>query len=361
MLRAIRQSMQLGFAIDPAVIDAVKRNVARINMISHERVRDELSKMLTQKIASQGMRFLQETGLLAYVVPEFEATRTVDQPGPYHTKDVYEHTLQVVDNISPDLVLRLAALLHDIGKPTTKVITDGIAHFFTHEHVGAKMAGDILHRLKFPNDVIDRVKILVSHHMRPHAYKPEWSDAAVRRFVRDLGDHLEQSLQLAEADITGHSKAVQAQNRIQELRERIRQVQEQGEVSKISELLSGNELMALVQQGPGPWIRKVKEFVSDQQMENPALTKEEASALVKTYVQEHRDDLTQASAWTIKSSHNFNIGDFVVVKIGTEDRRGIIEAIRDQDADVWVASAYPGEPAVYNVPVALLEHHDHTL
>jgi len=252
--------------------------------------------MLTVSNPSNAVRFMQNSGLLPYVVPELQKTVREEQSGPYHDKDVFEHTMKVLDSIPEDLVLRLSALLHDIGKPATKTIVDDVAHFFGHEAVGAEMTRAILRRLKFPKEIIDQVSFLVANHMRPHAYTKDWTDAAVRRLIKKLGDKLEHTLTLAEADVTGQRHGDEGRQVVKDLRDRIRQIQEAKPVESIPELFSGNELMAEFNLGQGSWIRKMKEFLVDLQMENPNITREEALPLAKKWFEEHKDEIMAKGA-----------------------------------------------------------------
>jgi len=285
MLRAIRQSLQLGFEIDPETKEAIKRVAPRLEIISKERVRDELSKILVQDNPSKGVRFFQETGLLKYVLPELEPLIRTEQPRKWHSKDVWEHTLQVLDSIKPDVVARLIALLHDVGKPATQKIVEDTIHFFGHEDVSEGMAREILKRLKFPNDIIDQVTFAVGSHMRPHGYDSEWTDTAVRRFVREMGDHLEHVLAVAEADITSSrpERVEEGKKKVQELRQRIEDIEKAQPTEQIKDPLTGNDLMDLFDREPGPWIRDMKDYLMDKKLENPGLTKEEAIELAKAH------------------------------------------------------------------------------
>lgn len=285
MLRAIRQSLQLGFDIDPDTLEAIKQSAPRIKIISEERIRDELSKILVQPNPSKAIRLLEETGLLKYIIPELEQLINVEQPTKWHSKDVWEHTLQVLDNIRPDLIDRLSALLHDIGKPATKQIIEDTIHFFGHAEIGSELAKEILRRLKFPNEIVESVAFAVGSHMRPTSYDATWTDSAVRRFIRDMEDYLDHVLTLAEADITGGTpeRREEGKEKIRELRERIEILESQVPTLTLESPLDGNELMELFDAPPGPWIKEMKEYLISKKMENPALTKEEAIKLAKEY------------------------------------------------------------------------------
>jgi poly(A) polymerase len=182
---------------------------------------------------------------------------------PAHSKDVYIHTLQVVQNTPARLVTRWAGLLHDIAKPRTRTIEDGKVHFFGHEDVGAHMARDILRRLKFDREHIEAVSLLVRMHMRSNAYTSDWTDGAVRRLMLEVGDRLPDLLDLSQADITSYrpEKVSRAVARVQELRGRAAYLKEEAERVPLKSPLDGRELMELFGRGPGPWLKPIKEHL----------------------------------------------------------------------------------------------------
>ena len=291
MLRAIRQSLALGFAIDSLTKEAITRNVERLKIISAERIRDEFSKIITGPNATDGIKMLQELGLTKQFFPEWEAAVGITQETLHHNLTVDQHILEVLNNVPSDLVLRLAALLHDISKPAAKTIVDEVAHFYKHEEMGAETAEKILRRLKFPNDIIEQVKIVVGEHMRPHHYTKDWADKTVRKLMRDLGPHLQNVLQLAEADIKGGNPEKQKEKleQLEDLRQRVKE-QERAPIKpqEIKPLIDGNELQQIFSKGPGKWIGDVQEFQIDKQLENPNLTKEEMVSLIKEFMQSYK-------------------------------------------------------------------------
>ena len=216
MMRAARFTSQLGFVIEPETFEAMIRLRDRIEIISQERIRDEFSKLLLSKNPRVGLEVLVETGLAELTMPELPALRLeVDEH--HHHKDVYQHTLTVLEQaidyekeygLESDLVLRLAALLHDIGKPPTKKLEPGGGvSFYHHDVVGAKMAKKRLSALRFDNDTIKAVSRLIELHLRFFGYSDQqWSDSAVRRYVRDAGDQLERLHALTRADVTTRNK-----------------------------------------------------------------------------------------------------------------------------------------------------------
>ncbi|HUY98025.1 MAG TPA: HD domain-containing protein [Verrucomicrobiae bacterium] len=202
MLRAARFASQLGFDLDADLLQAMVQARDRIGIVSPERVRDELGKLLLAPTPSTGLRLLQTTGLLAAVAPELEAMVGVEQSG-YHVGDVFTHTLLAVDAAPPDRLVRLATLLHDVGKPATAQWADGRWTFHGHAQVGARLALELGRRLRLPHREAEAVARLVALHMRPIQYQPEWDTRAVRRLRHDAGALLPALLAVARADTMG--------------------------------------------------------------------------------------------------------------------------------------------------------------
>ncbi|MFN8634834.1 MAG: HD domain-containing protein [Chloroflexota bacterium] len=261
LLRGVRLAAQLAFEIEPTTKRAIATCAPSLASISRERIAQEMAKLLPSRLAGLGLRLLTDLGLMALIVPEVLAMRGMHQDASYHHKDVYEHTLQVVDQSPPRLVVRWAALLHDIAKPRTRTIDDGVVHFFGHEALGEKMARTILHGLRLDRDTIERVGRLVAMHQRANAYEDDWTDGAVRRFIREADDVLEDLLDLSAADVTSKRQDRQraADARVSALRARIERIQAEENVEKLASPLDGNELMALFNRPPGAWIKPVKD------------------------------------------------------------------------------------------------------
>jgi poly(A) polymerase len=262
LLRAVRFAAQLDFAIEPKTAQAVINQAQMLEKISRERIRDEMNKILLSPQPVLGLRLMVDLGLMQWVIPEVLELRGVSQR-PAHSKDVYLHTLQVVQNSPPRLLTRWAGLLHDIAKPRTRSVEDGKVHFFGHEDMGAHMARDILRRLKFDREHIEGVSLLVHLHMRSNAYTSDWTDGAVRRLMLDADDYLSDLLDLSQADITSYrpEKVSRAVARVQELRTRAAYLKEEAERVPLKSPLDGNELMELFGRGPGPWLKPVKEHL----------------------------------------------------------------------------------------------------
>lgn len=267
LLRAVRFAAQLGFNLDDETRAAIRRHAAELRHISRERILDEMNKLLLAPYAGRGIQLLSDLGLLGEFLPEVEEMRKTTQGK--RSKDVFEHTVRVVERARPDLVLRWAALLHDVGKPRTIVQTENEIHFPGHEVVGERLSYDILTHLRADHHLAERVARLAGMHMRANQYEDEWSDGAVRRLVRETGPDLDLLLELSTADVTSY-KAVKikaAVDRVRRLRERIRKLEEEAEAAKISSPLDGNELMALFGGKPGPWIKEVKDYLLDLVLE----------------------------------------------------------------------------------------------
>src|SRR5258708_30211561 len=266
LLRAVRFAAQLDFMIEPETYSSMQRQAPKLQKISRERIRDEMNKLLLSPHPAKGLDLLVESGLMEWVVPEVLELRGVSQqpqPRGVLTKDVYAHVLRVVERSSPRLAARWGALLHDIAKPRTKTVEDNKVHFFGHEDVGAYMSREILKQLHFDRDFIENISCMVRLHMRANAYTPDWTDGAVRRLMLDAGEALLDLLDLSRADITSYriEKVNRATARVTELAERCQRLKEEAERVPLKSPLDGNELMAMFDRGPGPWLRPIKEHL----------------------------------------------------------------------------------------------------
>ena len=262
MLRGIRFAAQLGFQLAPGLVPAMRAMRSRLAppVISAERVADELRKMLVSPRPKQALELLDEAALLGTVLPEIARCKGVPQTG-YHTHDVYGHTLLTVEATGPDLLLRVAALFHDSGKPAT---AKGDGTFLGHDEVGAVIAREALERLRFAQKEVEVVARLVAMHLRPVFYSSEWTDGAVRRLARDAGPLLDRLMALARADIA--ASAYPWPEKLDELQARLDQVH--AEVpSRLEPLITGDDIMRITGIGPGPDVgrikRKLEELVID--------------------------------------------------------------------------------------------------
>jgi len=289
MMRAARFAAQLGFDVDPAIINAIKEMAARIEIISAERVRDEFIKLIMSENPRTGISLLVDTGLADYVLPEIPKLKLeIDEH--HHHKDVYEHTLKVLEQAisledrlgGPNLVIRLAALLHDIGKPKTReLIEGGGVSFHHHEVVGARMAKERLKTLRFSNDVISDVSSLVFLHLRFHGYGTgEWTDSAVRRYIRDAEHQLIHLHVLTRADCTTRNqrKAESLAKTYDSLEERILKLMAEEELEKIRPDLDGVEIMAILGISPSPIVGRAYQYLLDLRMDRGPLGAEAAKA-----------------------------------------------------------------------------------
>jgi len=295
MVRAARFAAQLGFAVDPAALAAIRDMAPRLDIVSRERIRDELTKLLLAPNPRRGIELLVETGLAEHCLPELGRLKeTVDEHRRH--KDVYVHTLTVLDQAialeggEPDLVLRLAALLHDIGKPKTKTMgPGGKVAFHHHEVVGRDMARARLSELRFPKEVVDDVARLVELHLRFHGYaQGEWTDSAVRRYVRDGGHLLDRLHKLTRSDCTtrnaGKARALSAA--YDSLEQRISELAEQEDLERLRPDLDGNEIMTILGIKPGPVVGAAYRYLLELRMERGPLGREEAVAELKRWAAE---------------------------------------------------------------------------
>jgi poly(A) polymerase len=288
MMRAARFASQLGFALDEEVIEAMRNMSGRISIISAERVRDEFIKMLMSPNPRIGITILVDTGIAEHVLPEIPKLRLeIDEH--HHHKDVYEHSITVLEQAitqeerlgGPNLINRLAALLHDIGKPKTRnLIEGGGVSFHHHEVVGARLTKNRLKALRFDNETIDAVETLVGLHLRFHGYGDgEWTDSAVRRYVRDAGDLLVHLHVLTRADCTTRNvkKAERLSRTYDGLEARIEKLMEEEELSKIRPDLDGAQVMKLLDIKPSADVGKALDFLMELRMEHGPLGEERAT------------------------------------------------------------------------------------
>jgi poly(A) polymerase len=277
MFRAARFAAQLGFGTAPGLTAAMTRMAPRSEILSAERVAEELRRLLVAEHPRDGLDLLRDGGLLAVWFPELEAMVGVEQGG-FHIYDVFDHTAHTVADVPPDLVTRLAALLHDVGKPPTHVIDEHGRHtFYDHPSVGAAISEALLTRLRFSNDDIAAVALLVRHHLRPIQYLPaEWSDTAVRRLVRAVGDQRDRLLDLARGD-TRASSFPDTDN-IEELDARMRHLDAGGALSQMRIPLDGDEIIRLAGgRRPGPWVGRVGRALEEAVLEG-AIPPDDAAA-----------------------------------------------------------------------------------
>lgn len=297
MLRAARFAAQLGVDVDPAVVTAMAEMRARLAIVSAERVRDELFKLLLTAAPRPGLELLVRTGLAEEFLPELPALRLeIDEHA--HHKDVYEHSLTVLDQAieleqqrhpgsAPDAVLRLAALLHDIGKPATKrVEAGGSVTFHHHDLVGAKLARKRLTALRVDKETIGAVSRLIELHLRFFGYADApWTDSGVRRYVRDADELLERLHILTRADVTTRNRRKEARLRgaYDELERRIAELAEQEELAAIRPDLDGEQIMAILGIRPGPVVGEAYRFLLETRLDEGPLSADEAERRLRDW------------------------------------------------------------------------------
>ena len=299
MMRAARFMSQLDFTVDPAVIAAMKSMAKRLEIISSERIRDEFIKTVMGQRPKLGITVLVETGLADIFLPEVPKLKLeIDEH--HHHKDVYEHSLTVLEQAialeerlgGPNLTLRLAALLHDIGKPKTRqLIAGGGVSFHHHEVVGARMCKERLRTLRFDNHLINDVAKLVFLHLRFHGYgSGEWSDSAVRRYVRDAGELLTHLHLLTRADCTTRNKkkADLLAKTYDELEDRITVLMQQEELNKIRPDLTGEQIMQILNLKPSPAVGKAYDFLLELRLENGPMGEEKAKQELLNWWQQQK-------------------------------------------------------------------------
>jgi poly(A) polymerase len=301
MLRATRFVAQLGFTVAPEVVAAMRAMRERISIVSAERVRDELVKLVCAPLPRLGLVLLVETGLADEVIPELPALR-LERDEHHRHKDVYDHTLTVLEQAmaledrlggGPDLVTRLAALLHDIGKPRTRRFSeDGSVTFHHHDVVGAKMTAKRLKALRFSSAEVSDVAKLVELHLRFHGYGDgEWTDSAVRRYARDAGPLLERLHILTRADCTTRNKrkADRLARSYDDLEARLARLAEQEELAAMRPDLDGSQIMEVLGIEPGPTVGKAYQFLLERRIDEGPLGEERAKAELLTWWQSSRE------------------------------------------------------------------------
>jgi len=301
MMRAARFAAQLGFTVAPEVVAAMSEMADRITIISAERVRDELVKLVSAPYPGLGLRLLVETGLADRVLPELPALR-LERDEHHRHKDVYEHTLTVLEQAieleprlpggGPDFVTRFASLMHDVGKPRTrKFVEDGTVTFHHHDVVGAKLTTKRMKALRFSNDDIEATSLLVELHLRFHGYgSGDWTDSAVRRYVRDAGDQLDRLHVLTRADCTTRNqrKADRLRRTYDELEERIARLSEQEELASIRPDLDGNQIMEILGIGSGQDVGQAYRHLLEVRLDQGPLSEDAAKAALLEWWATHR-------------------------------------------------------------------------
>jgi poly(A) polymerase len=297
MLRAARFAAKLRFTVDKPVIAAMTAMAPDLDRITAERIRDEFTKLLCGADPVAGLRLLVDTGLADRFIPELSGLKLEIDEHAQH-KDVYEHTLIVVQNAirlegdaGPDFTLRMAALMHDVGKPATKDVgRDGRVSFHHHEVVGARLTKQRMKAMKYPKDVIADVAELVALHLRFYGYgRGEWTDSAVRRYVTDAGELLPRLHKLTRSDVTTRNrrKAAQLAADYDALEERIARLQAEEDLARVRPDLDGNAIMELLGVPPGPVVGQAWKYLKELRLDHGPLSRDEAEAELFKWAREH--------------------------------------------------------------------------
>jgi putative nucleotidyltransferase with HDIG domain len=271
ILRAIRQSLQLGFSIETITYDAMKTSAKRIDIVSPERIRDELNKIIIEQAPSKAFLMMDDINLLQEILPEVARLKNLEQPAEYHVGDVFTHTLKVLDRTRNDVTLRMSALLHDIGKFKTYKKTGNKISFLGHESEG------ILKRLKYPKDFIRRVSSIIKNHMYLKMYTNDWSHNAIRRFFKRCGNEFDLTMEISKAD---YGK-INDEHKLAGLNARIEDLKLKNMLYPKGEMFSGKELMEIFNKPAGKWIKIAKNKIEELQIENPKITKDKAIKAIK--------------------------------------------------------------------------------
>nr|WP_231860598.1 CCA tRNA nucleotidyltransferase [Kocuria varians] len=301
MMRAARFTSQLGLEVVEPVREAMTAMAARIEIVSAERVREELVKLICGAHTRRGIELMVETGLAEIVLPEVPALQ-LETDEAHHHKDVYQHSLTVMEQAAeketgpdgpvpaPDFVLRFAALMHDVGKPATRRFEpSGAVSFRHHEVVGAKITRKRMKALRFDNDTIKRVTRLVELHMRFYGYgEAGWTDSAVRRYVRDAGDELERLHRLTRSDVTTRNrrKAARLAAHYDGLERRIEQLAEQEQLEAVRPELDGQQIMAVLGVPPGPVVGRAYKFLLEMRLDEGAVGEDVARERLLAWARE---------------------------------------------------------------------------
>jgi len=296
MLRAARFAAKLQFTVDDSVISAMRDMAADLDRITAERIRDEFTKLLSGADPVLGLRLLVETGLADRFIPEISGLKLEIDEHAQH-KDVYEHTLIVVSNAvrlegdsGPDFVLRMAALMHDVGKPATKDVgRDGRVSFHHHEVVGARLTKARMKALRYPTNVIKDVVDLVALHLRFYGYgRGEWTDSAVRRYVTDAGPLLPRLHKLTRSDCTTRNrrKAAALAADYDALEERIARLEAEEDLARVRPDLDGNAIMELLGVPPGPIVGQAWRYLKELRLDRGPLSRDEAEAELQKWARD---------------------------------------------------------------------------
>lgn len=295
IMRAFRFAAQLGFSVEPSILKAAEEMRHRLKIVSQERITDEFLKIMMSPKPSVGLKMMYDTGVMEIVFPEVAQLAGVDQRKDHHHKDVFLHTLMVVDNIcemTDNVWLRMAALLHDIAKPRTKAFKEGIGWtFHGHEEIGARMVKPIFRRMKLPMEHQPMVEKLVRLHLRPMALVDEGvTDSAVRRLMFEAGEHLDDLMKLCRADITSKNLKLveQVKRNYDNVVKKMEEVEERDRIRNWQPPLRGDEIMSVCGIEPGPLVGKLKQAITDAILDGKIPNEHDAAL---KYLMEIKDEI----------------------------------------------------------------------
>lgn len=282
IMRALRMAVRFNFEITPKTYEALKRNSYRIQIISQERITDEFNKMLMSDNPVKAIHLLNDTGVLQYVFPDLVESIGITQ-NEYHFGDVFSHTMKVLENVAKNkgsLELRLAALFHDLGKIKTKTVDEnGKIHFYNHENVSAFLSEVRMKTMKYPNDIIKRVRKAVNAHMRTKSFGDDCTklkDKSVRKLQLALGDTFELTMDLIDADNKAHKPEYCMPNQVRLIKERSNKLVEQGlDAFKLKLPVNGEDIISYKNIEPGPKVKSYLDYLTKLWLNNPLITKEE--------------------------------------------------------------------------------------
>jgi len=295
MMRAIRFVCTLpgNFKLDTELKRAIKERSMGLSFISKERIRDELNKILLSDKPAEGIKLLVNLGLMEHIIPEILNMINVEQPKDYHFKDVYGHTLLVLNSIKPSLSLRLAALLHDVGKPETMDVINGEIHFYEHDRVGGKKTKRILRDLRYPKDLTENVAFIVKNHMRMLDYSVNWPDRSIRRLIDrcTLQNNsktlvsIDDMLELFNADLTSSNFSTVETRRemLDTLKLRVKDIEKKIDITSIKSPVDGDELIKMFKLPPGKWIRDIKKHLKQKVIDGEIMQNDKVAARAELY------------------------------------------------------------------------------
>jgi poly(A) polymerase len=289
MMRVIRAAVKYDWDLPLFMIRSLKRNAKKLDNISSERIQEELNKMMLTDYPDKAIRLLQITKLSKYIFPELDKLIKMKQ-NKFHKYDAMRHTLEVLKNTPPDLITRLSALFHDIGKGKTKEIIDNDIHFYEHEIIGAHLAKDIMKRLKYPKEIIESVFTIIKNHMRIKQAGDDGkiTDRALRKLQQDLGPHLSRVLDLINADNLSHADAYNMPNQVSNIRKKYVQIAEKDKDAPKKSPLNGDDVMDILKIEKGPIVGKILKVLGDMYLDDPNMSKEELTEIVKKSYEEFK-------------------------------------------------------------------------